>query len=155
MNRINKIMMIMLAIIMCCVLLSGITSAQIYNVNYARSLIIPNPHTETVVEIMNDAGIAINVQINWFDQLGNPVGISGPVNILPNCSRTFTTAAPAVPIAPYGIDVPRNPAIPFEGYGKIIVIPPGAALGIDATLIIDIDPITNLGANYKSIKVGI
>lgn len=155
MSRIKNVL-IVFVLVMAFGLLAGIASAQVvYDVVYARSH-HNQPNTETVISVQNTSGIPANVWVEWINPFNVVIGVSGPIVIPPENTREFTTAfvAGAGIIEPYILDVPRVGGNDFEGGARVFSNTHHVRrLGVNATLVIDIDPNSRLGANYTSIRV--
>ncbi|WP_287130385.1 hypothetical protein [Candidatus Cyanaurora vandensis] len=97
-------------------------SAQVlYNLSYARSLNpAAGPKAETVVSIRNTNPFGCNIQVNWLNNVGALIGISGPVGIPPNNTLEFTTANAGEAVHPMILDVFRGGAAGFEGAADIV-----------------------------------
>lgn len=146
-----KIIIIMFVVVAGYGLLPTASLAVMYDVVYARSL-RDDPHTETVISVQNTTNANCYVKVLWTDELGTNIDISGTVNLAPEETAEFTSLVGGGPIQPYILNVWRNGLVgDFEGQAR--VISQCQRLGVNAILVFNIDPNTDMGQTYTSIKV--
>jgi hypothetical protein len=122
-----------------------------YDIVYARSDTSPT-RTETVVSIQNTTGAACDCEVEWLLGSGSTVGLSGPLNLAKGETREFTTANSLESVEPYVLNQFRDTTLDFEGAARVRTNCLNKRVGINATLVIDID-VNNVGRSYTSIKV--